>query len=239
MRSMSLKLLTIFLGLSGFTATAAAQDISMLPEGQALIVLSATESVSVEPDVLQAQFRVEQRSEDPAQLQSEINAQMTKALQLLEGKNALEVSTGRYSVYRVNGGGQLRSKELWHGTQSLNIKSSDDETVLALSAQLQEMGLLVSQLNYVLSDEKAATVRDSLLEAAIEKARSTAERTGRALGKAEVDIASVSIDESFAMARPMMARAEAMSDASGFAPPVAQDSKAEVSLTVRVQAIAQ
>ncbi|MDX1492245.1 MAG: SIMPL domain-containing protein [Pseudohongiellaceae bacterium] len=235
-----IQLTAIFMiGLGAGFNSAMAQDISMLPDGQTLIVLSATERVEVEQDVLQAMLRVEIEDADNVQLQSDINEKMAQALDAANPDAALEVATGRYSVYRVNSSPQLRSKEIWRGSQTLTLTSKDASAILAMVSRLQEMGLLLGQLSYTLSSEKADEVRESLLESAIQKAKNTAQRTATALGKSEVEIASISIDESFNIGRPVMERVQAMSSAASFDAPVAQASETQVSLTVRVQAIAQ
>ena len=74
---------------------------------------------------------------------------------------------------------------------------------------------------------------------AIARATANVERAARAMGKTDVDIAVLDVDAALGYAQPMMmARGVAM-DAMEMAAPVAEAGESEVSLTVRVQAVAQ
>ena len=215
-----------------------AQDISLLPEGQTLISLSVTQRVDVEQDLLIATLRVEGENQKADALQSMINEKMALALQAAGEYALVEISTGRYSVYQTNDTSQSgRTNKYWRGSQSITLESKNAADLLILAGELQEQGLLMSQLMYSLSAEKSDETRDSLMESAIVKARASAERAAAALGKTQVDVAS--IDESFSYQRPIMERAMAMDASSVRAAPVAETSETEVSLTVRIQAVAK
>ena len=98
----------------------------------------------------------------------------------------------------------------------------------------------MSELVYVLSTQRADEVRDSLMESAIARALANAERVARALGKSDVDIAVVDIDASLGYSQPqMMVRGLAMDAMAEKSEPVAEVGESEVSLTVRVQAVAK
>ena len=78
------------------------------------------------------------------------------------------------------------------------------------------------------------------MESAIARAQANAERAGRAMGKTNVDIATISIDQSLGYAQPMMmARGMASDSAAEKASPVAEAGESEVSLTVSIQAVAK
>jgi len=220
---------------------AAAQNINLLPEGQTLITLSVTERVQVEQDTLIATLRVERDNRDATALQSAINAAMAEALETAEGDEAVKVSTGYYSVYQYNTSPQGgRSNDMWRGSQSITLEGQDAAKILALAGAIQEQGFLMSELRYVLSTARADEVRDSLMESAIARATANVERAARAMGKADVDIAVLDIDAALGYAQPMMmARGVAMDAVTEMATPVAEAGETEVSLTVRVQAVAQ
>lgn len=233
--------ITFFMALIGlFNLPVQAQDISLLPEGQTLITLSVTQRVSVEQDLLIATLRVEGEEQEAQVLQGTINERMSKALETTGEYAQVEVSTGHYSVYQINNANQSgRANKLWRGSQSITLESKDPASLLTLAGELQEQGLIMNQLSYSLSAEKADETRDLLMESAITKATASAERAAAALGKRDVDIASISIDESFAYQRPVMERAMAMDASSVRSAPVAESSETDVSLTVRVQAVAR
>jgi predicted secreted protein len=220
---------------------ASAQNINLLPQGQTLITLSVTERVQVEQDTLIATLRVERDHRDATALQSEINAAMTQALEIAQDDGAVKVSTGYYSVYQYNASPQGgRNSELWRGSQSITLEGQDVARILALAGAIQGQGFVMSELQYTLSTARADAVRDTLMESAIARATANAERAARALGKSEVDIAVLDVDTALGYAQPMMmARGVAFDAVAEMGAPVAEAGETEVSLTVRVQAVAQ
>ncbi len=233
--------ITLFPLLALLPLASSAQNINLLPEGQTLITLSVTERVQVEQDTLIATLRVELDNRDPAALQSEINAAMAEALEAAGDDPAVKVSTGYYSVYQYSTSPQGgRNNEVWRGSQSITLESQDAARVLALAGEIQARGFVMSELQYTLSTARADEVRDSLMESAIARATANAERAARALGKSEVDIAVLDVDTAMGYAQPMMmARGVAFDAVAEMAAPVAEAGETEVSLTVRVQAVAQ
>lgn len=229
--------------LLGLMSTGAAAQSSLpLPEGQTLITLTVTERARVGQDTLTADLRIEVDDRDPAVVQSRVNAAMAEALELANGRDEVSVSTGYYGVYQYNRNPTgNRADEVWRGSQNITLESLDSAQVLALAGELQAKGFLMNQLSYSLSTERADEVRDSLMEAALTRAQEKAERAGRALGKPEVELATVEIDAQLGgYAPPIMMRAMADTGSSmEMASPTADAGETEVTLTVRVQAVAR
>jgi len=225
--------------VSAACASVQAQPV-LLPEGQTMITLSVTERISVEQDVVIASLRIEAEDSDASVVQNRINTTMEHALQRARGVDEVSQSTGYYHVYQYDrqpqGG---RAETLWRGSQSLTLQGNDAQVLLALAGELQAMGFLMNQLSYQLSNERADEVRDSLMEAAIERATEKVERATRALGKSRFDIAVLDVDTSSNYTAPVMMRSMAASDRAEMAPPVADAGETEVTLTVRIQAVAQ
>ena len=238
-----MKLLTtpvLALCVAIFALPVSAQDINLLPEGQTLITLSVTERVSVEQDTLIATLRIERQNRNAQTLQREINAAMEEALNESESVTNVKVSTGYYSVYQTNTAPQGgRPDQVWQGSQSITLEGKDAQSLLELAGEIQGMGFVMNNLSYTLSTERADEVRDGLMESAISRARANAERAAAAMGKTEVDIATLDIDAALGYSQPvMMARGMAM-DSMEKASPVAEAGESEVSLTVRIQAVAK
>tara|TARA_R110002167_G_scaffold144413_3_gene334638 strand:+ start:52814 stop:53530 length:717 start_codon:yes stop_codon:yes gene_type:complete len=238
-----MKLLTtpvLALCVAIFALPVSAQDINLLPEGQTLITLSVTERVSVEQDTLIATLRIERQNRNAQTLQREINAAMEEALNESESVTSVKVSTGYYSVYQTNTAPQGgRPDQVWQGSQSITLEGKDAQSLLELAGEIQGMGFVMNNLSYTLSTERADEVRDGLMESAISRARANAERAAAAMGKTEVDIATLDIDAALGYSQPvMMARGMAM-DSMEKASPVAEAGESEVSLTVRIQAVAK
>jgi predicted secreted protein len=166
---------------------------------------------------------------------------MAQALEQSDEVDSVEVSTGYYSVYQHSTASQGgRVDKFWRGAQSITLEGLDARSVLELAGNIQEMGFVMNNLHYSLSTERADEVRDGLMESAISRAQANAERAARALGKSSVDIATISIDDAMGYSQPMMmARSMAQDSSAQRASPVAEANESEVSLTVRVQAVAK
>lgn len=241
MKALSTLAAAVALSMATLSSHSLAQDINLLPEGQTLITLSVTERINVEQDTLIATLRIERENRDAGTLQREINAAMAQVLDETEDATDIKVSTGYYSVYQYNNQPQGgRVDNVWRGSQSITLEGQNAQKVLELSGVIQEMGFVMSELGYVLSTQRADEVRDSLMESAIARAQSNAERAARALGKTDVDIAVVDIDASLGYSQPqMMVRGLAMDAMAEKSEPVAEAGESEVSLTVRLQAVAK
>lgn len=212
---------------------------TLLPEGQTRITLSVTERILVEQDLVIASLRIEAEDRDASVVQNRINTVMAQALQSSRAIDEVSQSSGHYNVYQTNrqpqGG---RADTVWRGSQSLTLQSTDAQALLALAGELQELGLVMNQLSYQLSTARADEVRDSLMEAAIARATEKAERATRALGKTRFDIAVLDVDTSSDYS-PVMMRSMADTGSREMAPPVAEPGETEVTLNVRIQAVAQ
>lgn len=227
--------------LAVFSVGAFAQNTLPLPQGQTLITLTVTERTRVGQDTLTADLRIEVDDRDPAVVQNSINTAMAEALEISRGRDGVSVATGHYNIYQYNRNPSgNRADEMWRGSQSITLESLDAAQVLALAGELQAKGFLMNQLSYSLSTERADEVRDSLMEAALARAQQKAERAGRALGKTDVELATVEIDtRSGGYAAPVMMRAMAADASMEMAAPSADAGETEVTLTVRVQAVAR
>jgi predicted secreted protein len=236
---MTLLIRSCFAILLALPVSALAQNINLLPEGNTLVTLSVTERVKVPQDLLLATLRIEREDRNPQALQNRINTSMEQALQIARAVADIKVSTGHYSVYQYNNQPQgSRADNIWRGSQSVSLESKDAQKLLELTGELQSIGLVMSQLSYQLSSERADEVRDSLLETAIKRATEKLERAAQAMGKNSIDIATLDIDSSLSYDNPadmFSARAVMMEMAA----PVAEAGESEVTLTVRVQAVAR
>lgn len=222
-------------------APAGAQEIHLLPEGQTLLALSVTERMNVPQDTLHASLRIEAEDKNAKALQNRINEAMDKAVKAAKSVRSVKTSTGYYSVYQYNQDNSGRSNTVWRGSQTIDLESTDAEALLTLAGDIQEMGFAMNNLSYQLSTEKADEARDSMMEAAISRARAKAERAAKALGKGDVDIAMVNVDANVNYPQPvMMMKARGMAaDAMEMAAPTAEAGESEVTLTVTVHAVAK
>lgn len=221
----------------------------MLPAGQTMISISATERIQVPQDTLIATLRVEKTGSDPRSVQDAVNTVMKAATDKAKAVSSVKVSTGGYYVYeetpphRPVPAGQTApapTKKTWRANQTLELKSTASDDLLKLTGELQDMGMLINGLNYTLSVEKTESIKDNLMEAALVKLKTRAERAAKALGKTQTDLVDVNVDSSNSMSPPYpVMRAMAMSSDSmeKMATPTAEAGETEITLTVSARAL--
>lgn len=230
-----------------FTPAAFAQDATRLPAaGETLLNVAATERVEVQQDLLIANLRVEMEGTDPAILQNEINTIMKNAVEKSKAVTDVKTSTDGYYVYPydpnpqpVEKGVTPKKEQKWRGSQGITISGKNPQALLELAGELQSMGLVMGGLNYTLSPEATETARDSLMEAALAKVQTKADRAGKALGKTKVELVEVSVDSAMpSYPQPMMMRAMASDGMmEKGAAPTAEPGMSEITLTVTARAL--
>jgi uncharacterized protein YggE len=232
----NIKFLQVLLIFSAFIGLKAYGD-DVNKEDGTYLNLSVTETKQVEPDILIASLRYESESESAKEVQNKINQMMKKALSVLEKKDNVEVSTEQYSVYKfykpLKQGAP--EKELWKGSQSIVIKSKSTEDILALSGQLQEIGLVMSDLHYEVSIAKIEETRTSMVENAINKLLSHAKRVAGIIGLKEVKIKNINIDGDNRyppVPYPKLMRTVATDMVNSVANPVSAPGKIDITLNI-------
>ena len=237
---MRIFILLSFLLVLPFTAVAHADNndpILVMPDGQAILNISATERKEVEQDLLVATLSFTKIDKDARTVQNEINKKMAEALKTAKAESALKVNTGSYQVYERT---EPRTKERkWHGSQSITVKSKEAEVLLKTVGKLQDMGLTSNGLNYTLAPETAVEVQDSLMEAALKQLQERADRAAKALGKSTAELREINVSGGNIPYQPrhhgraMMA----MSADMEMAAPVAEAGESTITLTVNARAI--
>lgn len=232
----NIKFLQVLLIFSAFIGLKAYGD-DVNKEDGTYLNLSVTETKQVEPDTLIASLRYESESESAKEVQNKINQMMKKALSVAEKKENIEVSTEQYSVYKfykpLKQG--TPEKELWKGSQSIIIKSKSTEDILALSGQLQEIGLVMSDLHYEVSIAKIEETRTSLVENAITKLLSHAKRVAGIIGLKEVKIKNINIDGDNRyppVPYPKLMRTAAANVVSSITAPISAPGKIDITLNI-------
>ncbi len=233
-------------------AASAPAKISFPGMGETVLHIAATERAQVPQDLLTASLRIEKENADAKAVQAEINAIMAKAVETAKAVTTVKVSTGHYYVYQYNPNPQppvpqkdekeptKKPEERWRGSQSLQLQSTRADDLLKLAGALQDSGLVMENLSYSLSPEKADEAKDSLMEAALAKVKIKAERAAKAMNKTRADLVEINVDSADNyMPQPVMMRAMAM-DAGGMeksAAPVATPGETEITLTVGAKAL--
>ena len=223
---------------------AQAQDLNTLldiPKGATLINLSATERVEVEQDLLIVNLRYQAENKDATAVQDEVNSKMQAALDAAQKVRNVKIKTQQYYVheYDRSRGKSSRKDMVWRAQQGLQIKGKKADDLLELAGKLQEMGLIMNGLNYAVSPELLEETRNNLLEDALGKLRTKAERTSAALGKKSTEFLQINVDTNSGY-QPRMHRAMAMDVSMAKAEmstPVAEPGESQNSLPVRANAL--
>lgn len=218
--------------------------ISFPGMGETMLNISATERVQVPQDLLLASLNIEKENADPKALQAAINDAMKAAMTAAQAVTDVKTSTGQYYVYQYEPvisipkttKGNAASAKTWRGSQTIELKSTNAEALLTLAGKLQASGLVMTNLTYTLSPEKADEAKDSLMEAALAKVKTRADRAAKAMGKSRTDLVEVSIDAAD-NAQPMMMRAMSFGGADAKSAPTAEPGETEITLTVTAKAL--
>lgn len=246
MRMLPLLALALMLPFS-----AHAQDYNTVldvPDGATLITLSATERLEVDQDLLIATLSYEAENESASKLQDEINKVMAEALTEAKKVESVKVSTQSYQVYPYDyqpnpnpkAGEDTRIIRKWRGSQSLMLKGKTPDDLLNLAGKLQGAGLNITNLSYTVSPELLEDTQNAMLEDALKKLKTKAERTAQALDKTQSDLLQVNVDVGGYYPQPvMMARGAMMAkaDMAMESAPVAAAGQSEITLTVTAQAL--
>ncbi len=223
--------------------------ISFPGMGETVLHISATERAQVPQDLLTASLRIEKQDVDAKAVQTEINTVMAKAVEAAKAVSTVKVSTGHYYVYQYDAnpqpiekqdGKEVKPAMKWRGSQSLQLQSTKAEDLLKLAGSLQDSGLVMENLGYSLSPEKADEAKDSLMEAAIAKVKVKADRAAKAMNKGRAELVEINVDSSdnFVHA-PVMMRAMAMDGGAmeKASAPTAAPGESEITLTVSAKAL--
>lgn len=213
--------------------------IFQLQQNQSLLHISATEQRDVDQDLLIATLRIESENEDNKFVQNEVNKAMAKALELAKDYKDVKAITRTYNVhsYDKNAGKRnMPPNVVWKAQQSVELKSKNSEELLELAGKIQGAGFVMGGLDYVLSPELAAQIQDEMLEAALEKLQTRANRAAKALGKSEAELKEINTNGNYVpQPKVMHARMEMAAMASdAMAAPVA--SPGETTITMNVDA---
>lgn len=214
-------------------------NVLTLPAGEALLHISATEQQDVAQDLLVSTLRIEVEDADSSVVQDKINKAMKAALDEVAKAEDVKAQTLQYNIYKTT---VPRTKEqVWRGSQSIEVKSTNAESVLRVTDTLQDLQFLSNGLNYTLSPAKAADIQDSMMEAALEKLQARADRAAKALGKSsatlvEVNVSGGHLPSPVSMYRGVHMEMAAMKSAD-VAPPVASAGETTLDLTVSAKAL--
>jgi predicted secreted protein len=223
---------------SGMLATAGTNDLRAQLPAAALpsaVTVSASSTVTVQNDRLQAWLRAEAENANPAAAASQVNAAIAKALAEAKAYPAVKMATAGYSTQQVS---DKQKPNRWRVVQTLSLDSSDFTAAANLITRFQDDdGLLLSGMGFSLADKTRRDAEDSVTQQALKSWQARAQQAALGLGFAGWRPGHVTVQAGDGgRAYPMM-RAQVMSNSAGPAPVSIEAGTTEVSVSVSGEAI--
>jgi predicted secreted protein len=180
--------------------------------------VSASATVTVANDRLQAWLRTEAENVSPAAAAAQVNATSAKAISDAKAYPSVKVATMGYSTQQISEKGKPTR---WRVTQTISVDATDFTAAATLLSKLQDdNGLLLSGMNFSIADKTRHDAEDAVTKQAIQSWQARAQQAAQALGFAAWRVGHVSVQAGGGVAYPVM-RAQAM--AATAAPPVAME----------------
>ena len=228
----------VALAAGGLLATSGAGNLrAQVPAAppQSAVTVSASSTVTVQNDRLQAWLRAEAENANPAAAASQVNAAIAKALASAKAYPAIKVATAGYSTQQVS---DKQNPTRWRVVQSLSLDSSDFTAAATLISRLQDDdGLLLSGMGFSLADKTRRDAEDSVTQQAIQTWQARAQQAALGLGFAGWRPGRVTVQAGdTGRAYPLM-RAQAMTSSAGSAPVAIEAGTTDVSVTVSGEAV--
>jgi predicted secreted protein len=202
---------------------------------QSAVTVSASSTVTVQNDRLQAWLRAEAENANPAAAASQVNAAIAKALASAKAHPTIKVATAGYSTQQVS---DKQKPNRWRVTQSLSLESGDFTAAATLISRLQdEDGLLLSSMGFSLADKTRRDAEDSVTQLAIKSWQARAQQAAIGLGFSGWRPGHVTVQTGDGGRAYPMVRAQAMASSAGSAPVAVEGGTTDVSVTVSGEAI--
>jgi predicted secreted protein len=225
----------------GLLASAAAVFGQPIPTGdgvprEPVVTVSGSATTSVANDRLRASLRAEAEHSSAAAAASEVNARIAKALARAKGVAGVTPSTSGYSSYQI---AQRDRPARWRVSQSLTLEGRDFAAMTDLVSALQaETGLLLSGIQFSISDDAQRQAEDSLTQQAIRNWQDRASRAAQGLGFSGWRPGHVTVQTGSEVRAPYaMMRAAAPQMADAGAPVAFEAGTSEITVTVSGEAV--
>jgi predicted secreted protein len=149
--------------------------------------------------------------QESASREVEQNVVVATVVERVRADPEIRAATGSYSVYQRYD--RDNRPVGWVAEQDLRLTSKDPAALLELTGSLQETGLNLVGLGWQVDDETRRKVQDELTIAAIATLRQRAEAIAGSVDMQVANIDTLRVGGAMEGPRPMMMRAEAMTDA--------------------------
>lgn len=184
-------------------------------------------------DRIRVDLRIEVRGSNGKQIQDEVNKRMATAMTSVHRFPSVVAETGSYSVFREP---ESKSPDTWHASQGLILTSEDFEGVLTLVGELQNNGLLMSNMRFFLAPDTMKAAQSDLTAQALTELRGRADEIAADLGMTIDHYKSITIGNAFEM-NDGANRVGAVAASSANGKPTAQAGESTVMLGVQADVI--
>lgn len=164
------------LGLASLPAATRAADRTPAPAGPLAagteIHLTQRVERTMSPDSMHVDLKAEVEGSDPSKAIAEVDRRMTAALERAKGAGAVSAMLGTHLVEPEH---QTDSPVRWRATQLLALRGKDYHTILTLTAQLENLGLTVTAMRFVLAPETVKQVQGKMTKEALKALKGRAQ----------------------------------------------------------------
>jgi len=216
-------------------------DLNQLAPGQLILNMNSNAETSVPQDTLNVMISYVAQGPNPSALQDEVNEAIREARDLLQKTDNIDFTIQGYRVYTIQPERGTRKDvddPVWRAQQNIQLHTLNIESLLVVTARLQQLGLTVDNMFYSLSDEKHKAESEALLKVTLENLQTQAEAVAAALGKSEAELVEVNLNVSQNFGRNMSV---AVGDAGFFraemAVPVAVPGETQVNVNISARVL--
>ena len=168
------------IALAALLATSGAVFAQVPPSDGPSVNVTASATMAVANDRLQAWVRAEAEHADPATAASSVNATIAKGLARAKAVAGLTVTTSGYSTQQLAEKGRPTR---WRVTQMITMSGTDFAAIATLLTRMQEQdGLLLSGMSFSLSPNARDNAERTLIQQAIRGWQLRAQVASAALG---------------------------------------------------------
>ncbi|MFO0688182.1 MAG: SIMPL domain-containing protein [Myxococcota bacterium] len=219
----SLGVAAAVLAWAGSVAADAAPD----PRNRASFQVVVTREVR--NDWATARLSANAEGKDPAQVASEVNARIQRALARAKKEKGVEVESGGYTTQPVYDESRIVRWQAW---QELRIASADVDRLSKLIGVLQEEQLLLSGIEFSVKRETREGLQDELTLEALRKFRARADLVTKGMAGSGWSLIALSVGQGGGQPYFHAMRAEADMAMKTMAAPAFEAGKSELSVTV-------
>ncbi len=207
------------------------------PPASPIVTVSASATATIPNDRLHAWLRGESENASAATAANDINTRMARALARFKAVPGVTSQTSGYGTNQIVEKGKAAR---WRVVQTIKLEGADFPAIAALVAKLQEEdGLLLSGLNFGVSDEARRKAEDAVTLAAIKAWQQRAQNAAQGLGYSSWRAGRVNVQTGDAPRVFPMARSEVAYAAEARAPIAVDAGTTDVTVTVNGEAVTE